>query len=323
MIFINSKFHTILSLRKISHRLITVELAIFLLIATPVPIMAQQQIPLYRGSIPYSKPFAIPETEDTTRGILLIHHVTIPTLTYYLPEKDKATGVGVLICPGGGYSILAAGHEGYDVAKRFTEMGVAAFVLKYRLPNDQVMKEKHLVPLHDAQRALAIIRKNARKWNVDRNRIGIMGFSAGGHLAATAGTNPSVITGKPVKKSHRPDFMVLIYPVISFTDSIGHIGSRNQLLGKNPSSQQIQLFSNELQVTSQTAPAFLVHALDDYGVSYKNSIHYLDALRQKQIPSELFLYEKGGHGFGMNNPTSPVQWMDKVYEWMVVNKWIR
>jgi acetyl esterase/lipase len=274
------------------------------------------EMKLYYKAVPNSRPTANLESQETSGGILRIQKVSQPTLTIYLPPKQLATGAAVVICPGGGYRILAAEHEGHAVAKKFNEMGVAAFVLKYRLPDSASMLHKELGPLQDAQQALVLVRKYARKWNIDSKRVGIMGFSAGGHLAASAGTNPSVITGKKVPTDRKPNFMLLVYPVISFMDSVGHSGSRENLIGKNATEEQKQKYSNELQVNQLTPPTFLVHAKDDGGVSVKNSILFHEALKRHQIPTGIYLYEKGGHGFGLNNPTSDVKWMDKVGEWM-------
>ncbi|WP_317172851.1 alpha/beta hydrolase [Hymenobacter sp. HDW8] len=172
--------------------------------------------------------------------------------------SDKANGAGVVVCPGGGYTRLSIDHEGYDVAKRLNEMGVAAFVLKYRLPNDQSQPDKSIAPLLDAQQALRLVRQQASKFNINPNRVGIMGFSAGGHLASTAGTHFAQPIGQPTDKttSVRPDFLVLMYPVISFTDSLMHKGSRTNLIGEQPTAAQIRLYSNETQVTAQTPPRF-------------------------------------------------------------------
>jgi acetyl esterase/lipase len=294
----------------------------FLMISRTVS--SQEVIPLYPGKIPNSKPGANNERSETSDGILIISKVSEPSLTIFLPPKEKSTGTAVIICPGGGYWIIAAGHEGNDVAKKFNEEGVAAFVLKYRIPNNETMVEKEIGPLQDAQRAIQLVRQNARKWKIRKNKIGIMGFSAGGHLASTAGTHfeKSYIDNKK-HISLRPDFMILIYPVISFSDSIGHLGSRDQLIGKNASADKINEYSNELHVTANTPPAFLVHSKNDSGVSWKNSMSFLHALQQKNVPAEIYLYENGGHGFGMNNPTSNVKWMDKVLLWMERNGWLK
>lgn len=283
---------------------------------------AQDIVPLY-DKIPNSKPIANRETSETgDDGIQRISKVSEPALLVFLPPKEKANGTAVIICPGGGYGILAASHEGTDVAKVFNEWGIAAFVLKYRLPDDSIMDQKEIGPLQDAQRAIQLVRLDAKKWNLDKNKIGIMGFSAGGHLASTAGTHFKDAVIKNIKGiSLRPDFMILLYPVISFTDSIGHIGSRDNLIGKNPSPEKIKYYSNEWQVTKQTPPAFLVHAKDDDVVKVANSIAFYDALQKNGVPAEIHFYEQGGHGFGMHNKSSADQWMDWLQAWMKKNGW--
>jgi len=288
----------------------------FLFILISAMASAQDSMPLYSGSVPNSIPGPDREKSVTT-DLERISKVSIPTLRLYLPPKEKATGEAVIIFPGGGYGILAIAHEGYDVARRFNEMGIAAFVVKYRLPDDTIMVDKKIGPLQDAQRAIQIVRENATKWNIRKDQIGIMGFSAGGHLASTAGThfNKSYIPN-PNKTSLRPDFMILIYPVISFSDSIGHRGSRNNLLGKDADQITVKEFSNELHVTAKTPRTFLVHAKDDKGVPYTNSTIFAEQLRKHKVPVEVYLYDAGGHGFGLNNKTSNVKWMDLVEKWM-------
>lgn len=237
-------------------------------------------------------------------------------LTAYLPPKENATGQAVIICPGGGYWILAASHEGSDVAEEFVKKGIAAFVLKYRLPSDETMIDKTIGPLQDAQQAILMVRENADKWNVKSDQIGIMGFSAGGHLAATAGTHYNNQTiPNPKGTSLRPDFMILVYPVISFDPEIGHSGSAKNLLGENPIQALRNYFSNEKQVSSNTPPTYLVHAKND-PVSVQNSYVFEEALKKFNIPVSTTYYEEGGHGFGMNNRTSEVRWMDEVEKWM-------
>ncbi len=281
-------------------------------------IRAQTVMPLYPDTIPNSRPGPDKETTQYTGdSVLIIGKVSRPTLTVYLPSKEKATGAAVVICPGGGYWIVAAGHEGADVAKRLNASGIAAFVLKYRIPDDSTMINKEIGPLQDAQRAIQIVRSRAGEWGLDAHRIGIMGFSAGGHLASTAGTRfTKSYIDNPQHINLRPDFMILAYPVISFTDKIGHAGSRNQLLGENPSPEKIKEYSNEMQVTDQTPPTFLVHAKDDDGVPYANSLVFADALKNYHIPEKVFLYEKGGHGFGLINKTSNILWMDICLQWL-------
>ncbi|MES1222301.1 MAG: alpha/beta hydrolase [Bacteroidota bacterium] len=287
-------------------------------------VAAQETIPLYTGDIPNSRPSKDEEYTDTAKeGFIIIHKISRPTISIYLPPKEKATGAAVIIYPGGGYFIVAGGHEGIDVAKRFNEMGVAAFVVKYRIPDDGTMINKEIGPLQDAQRAIQFVRENAKTWGVDPKRIGIAGFSAGGHLAATAGTHfKKAYISNPNNTNLRPDFMILVYPVISFTDSIGHIGSRDNLLGKNPSEEKIREYSNELQVTKETPPGFLVHAKDDDAVNVKNSLEFAKALSKNKINNSVYLYKKGGHGFGMINPTSNVKWMDKAEIWLKANGWL-
>jgi len=285
---------------------------------------SQSVIPLYRDSIPNFRESADEEKTDTDqKGILRISKVSRPTLTIYLPPANKATGAAVIICPGGGYGILAAGHEGHDVAKRFNEMGVAAFVLKYRIPDDRTMNHKEIGPLQDAQRVIQLVRENGEKWKINKTQIGIMGFSAGGHLASTAGTHyQKVHIENKNKTSLRPDFMILVYPVISFEDSVGHRGSRDQLLGKNAAPEKIIQYSNYKQITPNTPPTFLVHAKDD-PVKVENSILFSEALKKNNVPYKIHLYEKGGHGYGMNNPTSDVSWMDLVEQWMQEKDWLK
>lgn len=287
---------------------------------------SQTIIPLYKDSIPNSKPSTDKESSRTEgeNKILIIDKVSRPTLTAFFPPKEIANGTAVIICPGGGYGVLAASHEGSDVAKKFNEMGVAAFVLKYRLPDDSIMINKEIGPLQDAQRAIQLVRENANEWNINVSKIGIMGFSAGGHLASTAGTHfmHAVINNKN-NISLRPDFLILIYPVISFTDATAHIGSRDNLLGKNPSAEKIKEYSNELQVTVQTPKTFLVHAENDDAVDVRNSIDFFEALQKDHVLAEMHIYPKGGHGFGMNNPTTKDKWMDRLQNWMDSNGWLK
>ncbi|HEX4851655.1 MAG TPA: alpha/beta hydrolase, partial [Puia sp.] len=284
---------------------------------------SQEVIPLYSDSIPNSIPGPDEElTEFTTDHRLFISKISHPTLTIFLPKKEKASGAAVIICPGGSYHNCAAQHEGSDIARKFNEAGIAAFVLKYRIPDDHTMIQREIGPLQDAQRAIQIVRQRAHEWGLNIHRIGIMGFSAGGHLASTLGTHLSQI--EIDNKDHinlRPDYMILVYPVISFSDSIGHPGSRENLIGKNPSPEKIKAYSNELQVTDKTPPTFLVHAKDDNVVPVQNSLNFFAALKKNHVPAEIYLYEKGGHGFGLYNPATTASWMDLVLQWMQKNGW--
>jgi acetyl esterase/lipase len=286
---------------------------------------AQTVMPLYDAEIPNAR--QAPDTENSRYeqdSILIVSRVSRPSLTIFLPPKEKATGAAVIICPGGGYINLAMGYEGTEVALRFNQSGVAAFVLKYRIPDDSTMIHKEIGPLQDAQRAIWVVRSNALAWGIDPGRIGIMGFSAGGHLAATAGTHfQKEYIPNPDHISLRPDFMILIYPVISFRPPIAHMGSANNLIGTNPSPEQVKEFSNEEQVTDQTPPAFLVHAKDDNAVPYANSAWFADACRLHHIPVEVYFYEQGGHGFGMTNKTSQQAWMDLCIHWLVKEHFLR
>ena len=235
--------------------------------------------------------------------MLIISKISRPTLTIFLPAREKANGTAVIICPGGGYWVEAAGHEGADVAKKFTEMGVTAFMLKYRIPDDSTMVDRSIGALQDAQQAIKTVREHAAEWHLDPSRIGIMGFSAGGHLASTAGTHfKRAVIPNANHSSLRPDFMLLIYPVISCQDNVSHKGSCEQILGKHPTQDQIDYFSNELQVTDETPPAFMVQSSDDPAVNPDNSILFYQALLKHHVPAELHLYEKGGHGYGMYRP---------------------
>jgi acetyl esterase/lipase len=224
----------------------------------------------------------------------------------------------VIICPGGGYGILAWEKEGTKVAELFNSWGITAFVLKYRLPDDTTMIDKSIAPLQDAQQAIRLVRSNAAKWNINPRSIGIMGFSAGGHLASTAATHFSYYADPTTTDttSVRPDFAILLYPVVSFDQAITHKGSKNNLLGPNPTAEKVALYSNELQVTASTPPSFLVHAGDDGAVPVENSVRYYLACIKNKVPVEMHLYPKGGHGFGLNNSTTTDIWMDRMHNWL-------
>ncbi|MFD2719643.1 alpha/beta hydrolase [Hymenobacter monticola] len=281
---------------------------------------AQEVLPLY-DKIPNSKPYRTPERVSVRAG--LVSRVSVPTLTKYQPAVPGPQRSAVIICPGGGYTLLSARQEGEAVAMALSKLGVVAFVLKYRLPSDSTMRDKSIGPLQDAQRALQLVRERAAEWHIDPTKVGLMGFSAGGHLAATAAThfNQAVIDN-PKRTSLRPDFSVLLYPVISFRDSLTHLGSRDQLLSKNPGASAIRSFSNELLVTPQTPPAFLMQAADDSTVPVANSLVYYQALLKQGVYSELLLYPHGGHGFGLNNPATPDKWLDALKNWLTAGSFL-
>ncbi len=280
---------------------------------------AQKIMPLYADSIPNSIPGKDLESITDNNGVMIIHNVSQPTLTAYLPPPALAKGAAVIICPGGGYEVIAAGHEGSDVARELNKAGIAAFVLKYRIPKDAVMPNKEIGPLQDAQQAIKMVRNHAKEWNINPGKIGIMGFSAGGHLAASAGTHyDKAFISNADNINLRPDFLILIYPVISFQDSITHTGSRMNLLGKNVSQQKKDFYSNERNVNPNTPTTFLVHASDDSAVKVANSTAFYQALVQHHVPAELHIYEKGGHGFGMlKNNTTTDAWFNSLVNWLL------
>ena len=286
--------------------------------------LAQYQ-PLYK-TIPNNIPSKDQEAESSNAGILIIEKVSIPSYQYFRVANDNQKRPCVIICPGGGYAILAAGHEGSDVAKYFNSIGVNALVLKYRIPNADNQIDKTIAPLQDAQQAILLARTNAGSWGIDENKIGIMGFSAGGHLAASLATHYNdVKIENPTKVSLRPDFQILIYPVISFGPE-GHEGSRINLMGNandEKTKKTIEYFSNEKQITKVAPTAFLVHSKDDDVVPVANAIHYYDNLIANKVPAELYLYEKGGHGYGMKNSTSEIIWTSVMKTWMQKNKIIQ
>ncbi len=293
-------------------------LSILSLILTTM-VSAQTIIPLYKGAIPNSKPCNVTETL-ATRGI--VAGVTVPTLTAYLPEKRDSANAAVIICPGGGYGRLAMDHEGKQVAEAYNKQGITAFVLKYRLPADvSCLENSETVAQMDAQQAIKLVRDRAIEFNINPNNVGVMGFSAGGHLASTLGTHyTESLISNTEKTNLRPDFLVLGYPVISFTDSLAHKGSRDNMLGKNSSEEKIKLYSNELQVTPNTPPTFLIHAADDKAVKVENSLEFFLALKRNKVPAEIHILQKGGHGFGLHNKDEPDNWLDWVFVWMKANK---
>jgi len=289
---------------------------IFVLLLSPLSISAQEIIPLYQGNIPNSKEISGTSVGETFESGMY-RNVYKPTLEIYLPEREKATGAAVVICPGGGYSVVVYQGEGISTAKEFAKNGIAAFVLKYRLPDDSRMNDKSIAPLQDAQQAIKLVRENAAKWGVDPHKIGIMGFSAGGHLASTEATHyEKSLIENPNNTSLRPDFQILVYPVISMQENLTHGGSRSQLLGNTPSKETVAFFSNELQVSDDTPPAYITHTADDNVVDVDNSIGYFEALRHHKIPVEIHIYPKGGHGFVFGRKG----WMEPLFQWFVDSK---
>jgi len=262
---------------------------------------AQEEIKLYKNAPAENSGITEKESNFDNSWVT---NVTEARMYAYIAPKEKATGAAVLICPGGGYGGLAVAHEGAQFAEWLNTLGVSAFVLYYRMPNHHSE-----IPLSDAHTAIQIIREGAGKWNIDKHKIGIAGFSAGGHLAATAGTHFDEI--------NRPDFMILVYPVISMTGD----GTCQNLLGETPSKEQLNRFSNEFQVTEKTPPAFIIAALDDDVVPVEHSFMFYKALQDKKVSSEIHTYEKGGHGFGMKKQGLEIDnWTELLEVWLKANK---
>ena len=286
-------------------------------------IIAQDTVPLYPDKIPNSKATVNEEKSEQNGDHISVSKISVPTIRYFPAPENRATGTAVIIFPGGGYWNNSISHEGYDVAKRFNEIGVTAFVVKYRIPNDATMLDKEIGPLQDAQQAIKMVREKAAVYKINPQHIGVLGFSAGGHLASTLGTKfkPSKITNEK-NTNLRPDFMILIYPVISFQQDIGHQGSRDQLIGKKPTKEKIDLYSNELQVTKETPPTFLVHASDDSGVLPANSVRFYESLLKNKVEAEIHIYQRGEHGFGLKNSTTKDDWFERCKNWMDANGWL-
>ena len=301
----------------------------FLIILLTISINAMSQdvtLPLWpAGKVPnYQKTDEKEQSE--VNEILRISKVQEPDIKVFLPTKRIATGQAVVICPGGGYAILAYDLEGTEVAKWLNSKGVAAIVLKYRLPNSKSNVVPHLTPLMDAKRAIRLVRHHAKEWNINSNKVGVMGFSAGGHLASTLGThfdNGEKDSKDEVDRlSSRPDFMMLLYPVITMKEAYMHAGSRNNLIGEKPSAELANLYSNDLQVTPNTPPTFIVHATDDGAVPVENSLSFYKALVNNKVLAEMHIYPYGGHGFGLATGKGYLEtWTDRCIDWLrYINK---
>ncbi len=299
-------------------RLLTPLLATALALAagSTVPGTDAQIIPLWPEGVPGGRPDGGQERVEDGR----VSNVQVPTMTLYSPESPTCTAV--IICPGGAYSHLSIVREGEDVAARLNALGVSAFVLKYRL------KEfGHPAPLQDVLRAVRLVRLRASEFGVRPDRIGVLGFSAGGHLAATASTlydDPEGKTGAPLDEtSARPDFLVLVYPVITMEDPPGHAGSRQNLLGDNRDPALLRHLSPNLQVTERTPPTFLVHTAEDATVPLVNSLAFYEALRRAGVPAEMHLYPRGSHGFALDDGLGTTSlWFDRLEDWLAMNGWL-
>jgi acetyl esterase/lipase len=290
-------------------RILFASLATLAMLAPAAPAQGEKKQP--------SKPALEPLWPDGAPGAKGTSAADVPGVVIYLPPKDKANGAAVVICPGGGYQHLAIDYEGYDVAAWLNTHGVAGIVLRYRLGP----KYHHPTQLHDAQRAIRFTRSHGKDWGIDPGRVGILGFSAGGHLASTAGTHfdRGLVDAKdPIDRlSSRPDFMILMYPVITLEGPYAHGGSRNNVLGKDAGAQLIQNLSNDKQVTADTPPTFLVHTSEDSGVPPENSVLFYLALHKNKVPAELHIYEKGRHGLGLGPSGLPyASWPERCIAWM-------
>ena len=279
---------------------------------------AQDWQPLYPGPVPNSRDVADPEYDEDRgpeRG-RAAHRVAHPQLAVYHPARPN--GQAVIICPGGGYGYLAYDKEGVRVAEYLTREGITAIVLKYRIPQTVTNVDPSLAPLMDVQQAIRYVRRHAVEYGVATDRIGIMGFSAGGHVAAMAATSftTSADPEETDTTSVRPDFAVLIYPVISMDTTVTHPGSRRNLLGENPEPATVARFSADEQVTAATPPVFMVHAGDDVVVPVENTLRFYRRCLDAGVPAELHLYPGGGHGFGLVNPTTRDDWTDRLTNWL-------
>jgi acetyl esterase/lipase len=290
-----------------------------ILVMVPTEYCSLNNAPAHNGpnTAQNTTPESIRLWETSAPGALGSAPEDIPTLTPFIP-KERANGAAIIVCPGGGYTRLAD-HEGRPVAEWLNTLGITAFVLRYRLGP----KYHHPAPLLDAARAVRLVRSRAAEWKLDPKRIGVLGFSAGGHVASTIGTHfdagQANSTDAIERVSSRPDLLVLIYPVITMGE-FTHAGSKKQLLGDNPTPDMIRLLSNEAQVTKETPPTFLVHTANDAGVPVENSLNFAEALRKAGVAFEMHIYERGRHGFGMGG-SDPIlsTWPARCADWLKLN----
>jgi len=277
-------------------------------------------IPLYEKDIPNSKKAPAGYVEETDSNGL-ISKVSVPALTAYFAKKELANGTAVIISPGGGYFVQSP-KTGIEIAKAFNEIGVTAFILKYRLPHDDIMIDKSIGPMQDGQAAIQLVRKRAAEWNIDPTKLGMVGLSAGGHLVATEGTRlKKIIIENKEGINLRPDFMVLLYPVIIYDPNIPR--TRENLIGKKPTAELLDFYGAEKHVTPQTPPTFLVHAADDDVIPVKNSLLFFNALLQSNVKAEMHILQSGGHGFGLTDLNSMDQWFNLCKSWLIENNFLK
>ncbi|HEX5461078.1 MAG TPA: alpha/beta hydrolase [Steroidobacteraceae bacterium] len=277
-----------------------------------------QTFPLYGDRpIPNSKPGP---NEEYGADSGFVRKVSRPEILVYLPARSRANGASILVFPGGSYAGLTFDYEGTQQAQFLIDHGIAAFVVKYRIPSDQTMIDKSIGPLQDAQQAVRFVRLHAKEWRLDPSRVGAIGFSAGGHVASTLATHfNKAYVDNPGHISLRPDFLIVVYPVISMEAGIAHMDSRRALLGPHPSASQVRLFSSELQVTRETPPTLILDAVDDRLVDPQNSVVFLEALRRAGVSVEARFFEKGQHGFFLM-PRD--RWQEPILEWLSYNGWL-
>ncbi|MCG2583934.1 alpha/beta hydrolase [Massilia sp. TS11] len=280
---------------------------------------SQTVLPLWPEGVPNAKPELGPERWDQGR----VANISEPTLSVYPAGVDRPSGTAVIICPGGGYTRLSVEREGNQYAQWLSSLGITAFVLKYRQA-----EFGHPAPLQDILRAVRMVRAEAAKYGIKPDRIGVIGSSAGGHLAATAGTLfdlPEGKTGHPLDNvSGRPDFLMLLYPVITMEPPAVHAGSRKSLIGSHPTPELVRLMSVDKQVNEKTPPTLLIHTQADQAVPVENSILFYQALTRHHVPAEMYLFEKGGHGMGMKAGLgTSSDWTRRAEEWLRDHKLIQ
>lgn len=301
--------------------------ALFPLLILLAPVFADPiDLPLYvgepAGGVPLSS-LAEVLLQKPGDPIVRVEHVQMPDIRVFLPAPEKANGAAVVICPGGGYGMLAIDHEGYRIAEALNAFGVAGIICKYRISNKQPGAYLFPIPLLDARQAMRLTREHAAEWKIDPHRVGVMGFSAGGHLASCVATlfdtqlegeDPAVFQ----TMAHKPDFAALIYPVIAMAETFGHGGSKTNLLGKDPDPQYLALCNTHRQVTAKTPPTFLVSTYDDGAVPPRNSIEFYSSMINAGVQGELHIWEKGGHGYGMLPGRGDVaaEWMPRFEKWL-------
>ncbi len=300
-------------------------LFLFLVILSSTFYAQQQTIEIWNGNAPGAiETEGYVEQPKLENGRLnSTSQVIHSTLEVFL-AKDNPTQTGVIVLPGGGYTHLAMEKEGYKIAEWFNKQGIHAFVLKYRMPSDKSMTNKTVGPLQDAQRAMRLVRRNAEKYNLNPDKIGVIGFSAGGHLASTLATHYAQKTyAIPDEISAQPSFSILLYPVVSMKDGVTHQGSKISLLGENASAELVEKYSNETQVTEETPITFLVHATNDTAVPVENSINYYLALKEHGVNAEMHLYQDGGHGFGLGREGAHTQWAEALKNWLATHQYLQ